>query len=419
MSLNLDPIDNLVLDDSIKGVPPGVSLRLSEVADRRWNLLRGDLPLPCAVIRESALEHNSRWMQHFVAQSGAVLAPHVKTTMCPAIIKRQLDDGAWAVTVATLQQYQVCRRYGANRVILANQIVGDLELDALARDLAEHRDLDLFMLVDSLEGIGTVASAARRAGLTRPFQLLLERGYTGGRAGCRDNASAMAIARAVKGTPGVILCGIEAFEGLIRADDAKAEAVGVFLDEIVALFTACLRENLFACDPPILTAGGSTFYDVVLDRLGQANARVVTRSGCYISHDSGQYEVQQQRILRSAGLHSGLRNALEVWTYVQSRPEPAIAILTAGRRDCGTDAGLPNPIAVSRQGSAPEPLEGATAYAINDQHLYVKLALGTDMRTGDRVALGVSHPCTTFDKWSVLYLVDDNYRVKGALKTYF
>lgn len=419
MSLNLDSIDNLVLDDTIKGVPPGVTVRLGDVPDRGWNLLSGNLPLPCAVIRASALDHNSRWMQHFVSHSGAALAPHVKTTMCPAIIKRQLDDGAWAVTVATLQQFQVCRRFGAKRIILANQVVGSMELDCLAQALVQDPELELFMLVDSIEGVEAASNAAKRGTLARPFSLLLERGYLGGRAGCRDNSSALVIARAIRASSGVALCGIEAFEGLMRIDDTQASAVGDFLDELVVLFKECLLENLFECDRPILTAGGSTFYDIVLDRLAEPSARVVTRSGCYISHDHGQYEAQQQRVLESRGLDSGLRNALEIWAYVQSRPEPQVAILTAGRRDCGTDAGLPQPILVSRHGLAPRPLLGAQAYAINDQHLYVRLSPGTDLQIGDRVALGVSHPCTTFDKWSLLYLVDDRYVVTGALKTYF
>jgi D-serine dehydratase len=104
---------------------------------------------------------------------------------------------------------------------------------------------------------------------------------------------------------------------------------------------------------------------------------------------------------------------------VQSRPEPGLAILTAGRRDCGTDAGMPVPLLVSRAGAPPQPLEGCEITGLNDQHAYLRCPEDVDLRIGDKVGLGVSHPCTTFDKWALLYLVDDNYRILAGLKTFF
>ena len=41
------------------------------------------------------------------------------------------------------------------------------------------------------------------------------------------------------------------------------------------------------------------------------------------------------------------------------------------------------------------------------------------LAVGDVVLLGISHPCTTFDKWRVLFTVDDRYRVLGAVRTFF
>ena len=38
---------------------------------------------------------------------------------------------------------------------------------------------------------------------------------------------------------------------------------------------------------------------------------------------------------------------------------------------------------------------------------------------GDRVALGISHPCTTFDKWHWMPMVDDDYRVVDAVVMHF
>ncbi|TGV55725.1 amino acid deaminase [bacterium M00.F.Ca.ET.141.01.1.1] len=419
--MHLHPLDDLVLDETTKAIPPGVAVRLHDVGSMGWNLLRGDVPLPAAVIRESALDHNSRWMQRFLAKRNAVIAPHVKTTMCPQIMQRQLRDGAWGVTVATLHQMKVCRRFGIDRIVLANQLVGRLELDALVAELNASPGLDFYMLVDSLDAVRLASEAVGRAGTaSRPIQVLVERGYPGGRTGCRDNDTALEVARAAHAAPQLRLCGVEAFEGLIKPKDGgPAQAVADFVDEIGALYEACAGENLFERAPPIVTAGGSSFYDIVLDRLAGSGAQVMTRSGCYVSHDSGVYQAEQKRILAATGENEGLINALEVWTHVQSCPEPGLAILTAGKRDFGTDSGLPVPLLISRDDGLPETLPGCAIFASNDQHAYMRFPATVSVKVGDRIGLGVSHPCTTFDKWQILFLVDDAYDIVGALKTYF
>lgn len=419
--MNLLALDDLVLDETTKGIPPGVVVPLNDVALKGWNLLRGDVPLPAAVIKESALDHNSRWMQRFLAKRNAVIAPHVKTTMCPQIMQRQLRDGAWGVTVATLHQIKVCRRFGIDRIVLANQLVGALELDALVAELNASPDLDFYMLVDSLDAVRLASEAVARAGeKSRPIQVLVERGYPGGRTGCRDNAAALEVARAAHAAPHLRLCGVEAFEGLIKPKDGgPAKAVADFVDEIGVLYNTCASEGLFEHAPPIVTAGGSSFYDIVVDRLAGTDAQVMTRSGCYVSHDSGVYQAEQKRILAATGENEGLINALEVWTHVQSCPEPGLAILTAGKRDFGTDSGLPVPLLVSRGGESPQPMSGCEIFASNDQHAYMRVPETISVKVGDRIGLGVSHPCTTFDKWQILFLVNDDYDIVGALKTFF
>jgi D-serine dehydratase len=50
----------------MKGLPPGTPpLPLSAVGQRGWNVLREDLPLPLAILKHDAIEHNSRWMRRF------------------------------------------------------------------------------------------------------------------------------------------------------------------------------------------------------------------------------------------------------------------------------------------------------------------------------------------------------------------
>lgn len=140
-----------VIGGQLKGIPPGIdSIPIGQIAEQRWNLLSGDLPLPAAVIRESALRQNSRWMQQFLRFSGALLCPHGKTTMSPQLFKRQLDDGAWGITISTVQQLCVTRRHGFKRILMANQLVGKVEIRYVLDELAKDPEFDFFCIVDRL-----------------------------------------------------------------------------------------------------------------------------------------------------------------------------------------------------------------------------------------------------------------------------
>ncbi len=426
-------IDALVLDDLTKGIPGGVeAFALGELGRRRWNVLNEDLPLPLAVIRESALRHNAAWMQAFLARAGAAFAPHGKTTMSPQLFRGQLDDGAWAITVATAHQIHVCRRFGFSRVFLANQLIGRQAIRYVLDEL--HRDpaFDFYCLVDSLEGVALLGEAADAHPLARPVQVLVEGGVSGGRTGCRDLESALAVARAAHQAPALALSGVEGFEGLIKGDGlADTERlVAKFLDSLVALAAACRCEGLFDREPVLLSAGGSTFYDMVVARLGAADlgcaTEVLTRSGCYLTHDSAMYRRNFARLqARSpdlAGPEEGLQPALQVWAYVQSCPEPEKVILTMGRRDVSSDAGWPVPELHYRPSSKGAPVPVPTGCAVvdmNDQHTHMAVPAGHGFQVGDMVAFGISHPCTTFDKWQMICLVDDDYTVTSAIRTFF
>ncbi len=432
----LEPIaavDDELIDALTKGVPAGAGrLRFGDIAGRGWSLLAGDLPLPAAVIRTDVMAANSRWMAEFLKASGVLIAPHGKTTMSPQLFHRQIADGAWAITVATMQQMMVCRRFGIDRVLMANQIVGRAATRAIIAELAADPDFEFYALADTVEGVTAVVAEARRSRLPRPVNLLLEAGMAGGRGGCRDVAQALAVARAIAAeAPWVALRGVEGFEGLAKGATAEDRTARVeqFLDHLCAIATACRDESLFAPGPVILTAGGSAYYDLVVERLPRAgitNALIVTRSGCYLTHDSCMYRTAFAEVMeRSAtarALPGGLAPALQVWAHVQSRPEPGRAILTLGKRDAGHDAGLPVPELWHRPGTegSPQPLPGDHEMVeMNDQHAHLALPPQSPLRFGDMVGFGVSHPCTTFDKWQIIYLVDAAYRVTGAIRTFF
>lgn len=423
----LAPLDEAIagfpLDGTVKGVPPGARLRLDQVAAQGWQLPR--MPLPLAVLRADIMRANARWMAEFAARNGLSLCPHGKTTMAPQLWSLQLAEGAWGITVATMQQLQVAHRFGVKRAIWANQPVGRIAVDAA---FAAIRDpaFDLYVLADSLAVVEGLAAGAERAGLAWPLKVLLEVGATGGRTGARDAASALAVARAIAAAPGLALAGVEAFEGLL----AETAQVDAFLGTLTATARACAAEALFGTAEILLTAGGTAFFDRIGPRLAEAGelgrpVRRVLRSGCYITHDSLGYEAAYRRMRKeSRNLYypvGDLRAAMEVWTHVQSVPEPGRAILTCGKRDISFDTGWPVPLRLLRDGEGPAMPFGAfhKIATMNDQHAYLLGPADGLLRVGDVVVLGVGHPCTTFDRWQVIPLVDEAFRVVGAIRTFF
>jgi D-serine dehydratase len=175
----------------------------------------------------------------------------------------------------------------------------------------------------------------------------------------------------------------------------------------------------------IVSAGGSVFFDRVVARLtavrSQRPVRVVLRSGCYLSHDDGVIDELSPLGSRHAVMGEVFRAALEVWAAVLSRPEPDRIILGAGKRDMSTDGLLPVAKKWVRRGTheVNELAARPRVVKVDDQHAYIDVDRSWDVGVGDYVGLGISHPCTTFDKWRVIALVDADYHVVDVVTTRF
>lgn len=426
-------VNDIVLDHRTKGIP-GLSgpFAAGHIATKGWNVLRGDMPLPLAVLKESVLANNAKWIADFASAAGVSLCPHGKTTMSPEIFRRQLAGGAWGITLSTPHQVQVARDFSVNRILLANQLVDPTFIDYISAELTRDPTFDFYCLVDSVAGVNLLRDRLAGSRPVRPVQLLIEVGMRGGRTGCRSIEQVLEVARAAKGSsPLLTVRGVEGFEGVVPHSAIEdPQPVRDFLDFMTRAARAIQNENLFSADEIVLSAGGSAYFDIVADHLTGLEFgrpyRVVLRSGCYVSHDSDMYVTYFDAIERRSSLARSvpgrLSAALELLAYVQSRPEADLVLLTAGKRDCSYDHHLPTPLATMRPGrdkALSQLGSGFVVTTLNDQHAFMRVPVESDIAVGDIVALGVSHPCTTFDKWDVVYGIDDEYNVMSAFKTYF
>jgi D-serine deaminase-like pyridoxal phosphate-dependent protein len=309
------------------------------------------------------------------------------------------------------------RAFGVQRILLANELVEPASLRWLADELAADPELDFYCLVDSVPDVETMADSLGGAG--RPVNVLLEIGYEGGRTGCRGLAEAADVAAAVADSPALDLVGTEGYEGIVAHDrnDASVVAVDAFLQRLREATVGLERSGVFADrDRIIVSAGGSAYPDRVAEVLGgdwpfEKPVDLVIRSGGYVTHDVGLYE-------RTSPFARELRPALEAWGTVLSRPEPELALVGLGKRDVSHDVDLPQPELVNCRDGLRE-ATGMTVTELNDQHAYVRVPAGDPLAVGELVGCGISHPCTSFDKWRLIPVVDDGYTVVDAVATFF
>ena len=407
-------------DASNKGIP------FTYRAASGWNVFGDDTTLPAAVILGAVLERNSAAMADYCQRNGVSLAPHGKTTMSPELFELQMRDGAWAITAANVHQARVIRESGLPRVLIANEVTAPGDVAWLARQV--ESGFDVLCYVDSLAGVRLLQEGMTTHARGGRLGVLVELGVVGGRTGARSVEEALQVARSVAATPSLRIAGVSGFEGIIVAtDEATAEErVDAFLTRLVHLAEAINDERLADdAEEFIVSAGGSVFFDRVVATLAQVRSslpvRVVVRSGCYLSHDDGVIDDLSPLGAHPRVVGDVFHAALEVWSPVLSRPESTRLILGAGKRDLSTDNTFP--VAkkwVQRGTRVVRDLDARPrAIKVDDQHAYVDVDPSCDIAVGDYVGLGISHPCTTFDKWRVMLVVDEAYDVVDVVTTRF
>jgi D-serine dehydratase len=389
------------------GAPPGAETTIGEVGDHGWSLR--DLCPPVVTLRSSALAHNLDLMHSWIAAHGVELFPHGKTTMAPQLWERQLDTGAGGITGATPAQAHAMRSVGVPQVFLANELVDTNAIAWMARSGATA---EIACWVDSVDGVVVLADALAAAGAPTPLRVLVEVGHVGGRTGARTLATALDVAESVARRPELSLVGVSGYEGTIGHE--RTHAVLADVDAFVGLLGDAAQRLVssgLVQGTPIVSAGGSLFFDRVATLAD--HARVVLRSGCTITHDHGMYE-RGSPFAGEPGPR--FRAAIEAWGSVLSRPEPDVAVIGVGKRDVPSDVELPVPL---RMRDDDRSLDGMSVVRLMDQHAICRVPASTALAPGEVVAFGISHPCAAFDRRRVLFELDDDDLVVGAIATLF
>lgn len=410
------------IDHRFKGLPPDAEgLTVAELAAQRRNLFTGGFTTPVLALSAERLEHNLALMETYAERHGLAFAPHGKTSMAPQLFARQLAHGAWGITLAVPHQVRVAREFGVSRIFLANELVDAAALRWLAREMAADSAFRFVCYVDSVRGAALMDAALREAGATRPVDVVVElaAGATA-RTGVRTEAECLEVANAVAGADTLRLVGVAGYEG--EVPDATVERVREYLRRLVGLAVEFDKAHLFAdLGEVVVSAGGSAWFDTVAEvfaEIPELSAPVLKllRSGAYVSHDDGHYRriTPFNRVPDEGALHPGFR----LWAQVVSRPSREQAFVNAGKRDAAYDIDLPEAQVVHRDG-AELPATGVTVAGLSDQHGWLRTSPEADLEVGDWVGMGLSHPCTSFDKWQLIPLVEGDGTVTDYIRTFF
>ncbi|BCW38311.1 alanine racemase [Arthrobacter sp. StoSoilA2] len=389
----------------------------------------GDLQTPLLTLDNTAIQANADRLADWCKEHGVLLAPHGKTTMAPQLWTEQLNRGAWGITLANFAQLRVAREFGVANLQLANSLTDPHAIEWVAANATA--EAPILSWVDSVETVEVLNRVL--TGSDAVLDVLVELGAHGGRTGARGVDAAMQVARAISASPNLRLVGVSGYEGSLAhtADDAGLGAVRGYLTDMRLLHEELLAGGLYGSSEVIITAGGSAYFDDVVTILSPAistgaetggpSVDLMIRSGAYIIHDDGFYRgISPFSREGDQPFHA----AMHGWARVVSQTEPGLAILDAGKRDLPFDEGLPEPQFIGPVlGGAMEPLVGAEITSVNDQHSFMTFdAKTTTVRPGDVIRLGLSHPCTAFDKWTVIPVLADTNRdqtVVDLIHTFF
>lgn len=399
-----------VIESRFKGFPiDSYGKTLEQFLATKPNLFTANFQFPIMVLKEAAIKNNIAQMMSFCNSVAAQLAPHVKTTMSPQLAQMQVAAGARALTVANFWQGRIFLKHGFKNIIIANEVLDPTAIAEIAK-INKQKQAEIIFYVDSILALEIIQKHTPSEG---EQNLFIEIGTENGRGGVRELSLVEQLAQRIKADQRLNLIGVTGFEGAVP-DAARGrrgeKKISKFCQKIVA--AAELAYPYKSDQPFVISAGGSAYFDIVARELNKFEKprRLLLRSGGYITHDHKYYE----EIYPFASSDRSFQPAIEVWAQVISKPEKDFGVLNLGKRDIGND--LHNPIPIKSYDGQVKSFS-AVIEKLNDQHGYLRGK--QEFSLAQLIGLGISHPCTTFDKWGLIPLVNDDYDLIDCLQTFF
>src|SRR5437588_2094033 len=265
---------------------------------------------PGAVIGMDRVERNIARIQAACDAAGVANRPHIKTHKSPMLAKMQVAAGAKGITCQKLGEAEVMAEAGIDDILISYNLIGD---EKMARLAALQAKANMTVAADNSTVISGLPQAASASG--RPLSVVVECDTGRKRAGVETPGEAIALAREIAASEGLVFAGFMLYPTETGWSEAQK-----FFDEALAGVRA------HGLDATIVSTGGSPN----LKNLGKLKGATEHRPGTYIYND---------RMQVAAGVAGWDDCALNIYSTVVSRAAPERGILDAGSKTLTTDTG--------------------------------------------------------------------------------
>jgi D-serine deaminase-like pyridoxal phosphate-dependent protein len=287
-----------------------------------------EVDTPALLVNLDALQRNLDRLAQAVAGTSVRLRPHAKTHKCPVIALRQMARGAVGVCCQKVGEAEALVCGGVPDVLISNQIVGTSKIRRL---VALAKQARVAVCADHPDNVRDLDEAAVAFGVRLP--VLVEVNVGADRCGVEPGEPAASLAVQVARSRGLRFAGLQAYHGAaqhVREYARRREMIGQAADKLHRTLEALTHAGL-ACEV-VSGAGTGTF-------------RFEAESGVWTELQAGSYvflDADYRKNLTADGTAgTEFEPSLFVWATVMSRPTKDRAVLDAGLKAFGVDAGLP------------------------------------------------------------------------------
>lgn len=370
-----------------------------------------ELTTPAVLVDEKRLLANIQQMQAKADAQNVNLRPHVKTHKSVALARRQTEQGAQGITVATVDEAEIFVRAGFSDVRLAYSLVGK---EKHKRLLALREQATVSFCVDTVEGARQASAVYEAAGQVAPVLLEVDTGHH--RCGVLWNSPQLVeLGQEVNRLPGLQLVGVlthagQAYEGP-KKGETKEEALNrAAREERSRILEAAkrLQDGEVVAGAAVETFEISIGSTPTMSRFSNTtqNGFSVTeiRPGNYIFNDAMQVGL---------GVTDLSNCALTVLTRVVSKHREGTRdriIVDAGTKvfssDTGVDTSGHGVILYNAASMRVHP--HAAMPRLSEEHGWVYVPGAATFHVGDTMRIVPNHACTTVGLQRQLHLVRDD-----------
>jgi D-serine deaminase-like pyridoxal phosphate-dependent protein len=278
------------------------------------------LDSPQLLIDLNTLDGNLQRMQHALAERAIELRVHFKSLKCAGLARYLADRGVTRFLCAKVNEAEVLADAGLTDLFIANQIVGPLKLERLARLAGRAR---IRVCVDDATNVAALSRVCQWHGCS--IGVLIEIDIGMGRCGVEPGEPALALARLIDQSPCLEFVGLQGYDGHLQmlpdATERRARA-DAGLDQLLATRRLIEKAGLTVA---VVTGAGTDTWEFAVAH----PAITELQPGSFLLMDCAYHAVRPE-----------FGCALSILATVVSR-RPGWYVLDAGSKAISKDFGMP------------------------------------------------------------------------------